>query len=65
MSSCSTCIKVNKDVDLINARSEAKNVARETSRPVAIVEEGGEYVFRDPFYAYQNNLPVKEVISHL
>jgi hypothetical protein len=62
---CTTCLKVNKDESLQAARDEAKVMAVKDSIPVAIVEEGEDYVFYNAFIAYQNHLHVIEVISHL
>jgi hypothetical protein len=65
MERCTTCLRVNNDESLSIARDEARKLAVEKYYPVAIVVEGGEYFFYNAFTAYQNQLNVKEVISHL
>ncbi len=65
MERCTTCLKVNKDESLKTARDEAKILAVKESYPIAIVLEGNEHMFYNAFYAYENHLNVKEVISHL
>ncbi len=62
---CTTCLKVNKDESLQIARDEAKRFAIENSYPVAIVEENGELIFYNAFYAFENGLIIKEVVSQL
>lgn len=47
------------------ARSEAKRLAIATSNPIAIVIEDGEYRLYEAFFAYNNQMNVKEVVSHL
>lgn len=65
MERCTTCLKVNYDESLSVARAEARKLAIQNSYPVAIVVDNGEYVFYNAFYAYENHLNVKEVISCL
>lgn len=65
MERCTSCLKVNYDESLKTARDEAKKMAVENGYPVAIVIEGNEYYFYNAFYAYNNYLNVKEVVSHL
>jgi hypothetical protein len=62
---CTSCLRVNKDESLSIAREEARKYAVEKQYPVAIVEEGGEYIFYNAFYAFENHLNVKEVVSYL
>lgn len=65
MQQCTTCFKVNKDESLQAARDEAKKLAVSQQQPTAIVVEGEDYYFYNAFYAYENHLNVKEVVSHL
>jgi hypothetical protein len=62
---CSTCIKINRDEALSIALKNARDKAIAEQRPIAIVEEGGEYVLYDAFYAYENHMPVKQTVSYL
>lgn len=65
MQQCTTCFKVNKDESLKAARDEAKTFALEQGYPVAIVQEGEDYIFYNAFVAYQNSMNIIEVVSHL
>jgi hypothetical protein len=64
---CAGCFESMRGIQqaLRVAKEKAKQQAIEQQRPIAIVQENNEYVFYDPFYAYQNRIPVKEVVSHL
>ena len=65
--SCEGCFQTQKAIDmrLADARKRAKEKALRELRPVAIAFENDQAVFYDPFYAVQNNIPFKEVVSHL
>jgi hypothetical protein len=62
---CSTCFKVNKDEALSEALAMARNKALEEQRSVAIVIEDDQYKLYDAFYAYGNNMIVKQTVSYL
>lgn len=65
--SCENCFQgaKGKDEALSVVRVSAREKAIESGSPIAIVSENSEWVFYDAFYAYSNNLQVKEVVSHL
>ena len=65
MERCYSCLRVNRDESLKMAIDEAKKIAVENSYPVAIVEEGEEYHFYNAFFAFENHLNVKQVVSNL
>lgn len=65
--SCAGCLKSLKELDqeFAEAKKRAKEEARRLLKPVAIAFENDQYVLYDPFYAMQNHIPFKEVVSHL
>jgi hypothetical protein len=66
MAGCEGCASSFKGMDeaLIIAKQEASKRAKDQGTPVAVVLENNQYVFYDAFYAYQNKLIVKDVMSH-
>lgn len=64
---CTTCSKENKDEALSNALAAAKKKATEEQKAISVVEENGEYVLYDAFYAYGNGFgpKIKQTVSYL
>jgi hypothetical protein len=63
---CDNCLPQMPDDEAFEiAKQEAKAQAVRDKGPVAIVIENGKYQYYNAFAAYENHLPVKEVVSHL
>jgi hypothetical protein len=66
MSGCDNCLPQMPDDEALSvAREEARSQAVRDGGPVAIVVVGTAYALYNAFTAYENHLPVKEVVSHL
>lgn len=61
---CDGCIQKTRNKELDSARTSAKAEAKTRMKPIAIVLEEDQYNLYEAFFAYQNNMPVKEVVSH-
>jgi hypothetical protein len=66
MSICFSCIPQMPEAEAMEiARTEARSKAISSGAPIAIVKEEDQFYLYNAFWAFENSLPVKEVISHL
>jgi hypothetical protein len=64
---CPGCFQSQRGIDerLSVYRVQARALAVEKGKPIAIVQDAGEFYLLDAFLAVQNNCLIKEVVSNV